>query len=269
MAGRSGVHAPAAPALYDAVVRHDRFERIHRRFAHHVYYWLVDLDDLPVLPLWLRGFAEFRAGDHLGDPERSIRANVGVYLANRGIDLSGGRVLMLAGARMLGYVFNPISVYWCYTPSEELRCVIAEVHNTYSERHCYLLEPDPGGRVTVDKEFYVSPFLSSEGQYLMRFSEPGESLAITIVLRQGGRTTFSATLRGARQAASTLNVLRMLVRLPLESQRVSALIRGHGIALWLRRVPIQPRPERVPASDVRNPVPARLRSRARKGLEES
>jgi DUF1365 family protein len=167
---------------------------------------------------------------------------------------------MLANARMLGHVFNPISVYWCYAPGGELRCVIAEVHNTYHERHCYLLEPDAEGRATVDKEFYVSPFLTDEGHYHMRFSEPGESVSMTIVLRQGERTTFTATLRGRRQQASTANVLRMLLRLPLMSQRVSALIRRHGIALWVRRVPLQPRPGRTPEADVGAPAHKRRRS---------
>jgi DUF1365 family protein len=257
-AERRTPHAPVAPALYDAVVRHDRFERLRRSFSHHVYLWLVDLDDLPLLPRPLRPFTRFQARDHLGDPRRSIRENVGTYLSNRGLDLSGGRVLMLANARMLGHVFNPISVYWCYAPGGKLRCVIAEVHNTYHERHCYLLEPDAEGRVTVDKEFYVSPFLTGDGHYRMRFSEPGESVSVGIVLRQGERTTFTATLRGRRQRASTANVLRMLLRLPLESQRVSVLIRRHGIALWLRRVPLQPRPQRTPETDVG--APARRRS---------
>jgi DUF1365 family protein len=268
-AGPTGAEAPVAPALYDAVVGHERFERIHRRFSHHVYYWLVDLDELPVLPVWLRGFAGFHARDHLGDPARSIRANVASYLANRGVDLAGGRVLMLANARVLGHVFNPISVYWCYRPEGQLRCVVAEVHNTYSERHCYLLEPDAAGRATVDKDFYVSPFLTGDGQYRMRFSAPGESLSVTIVLRQGSRTTFTATLRGQRRPAGTANVLRMLLRLPLVSQRVSALIRGHGIALWLRGVPLQPRPERVPEADVRDPQRSRPSRRASRGREDS
>jgi DUF1365 family protein len=265
-ANHLGGHAPIAPALYDAVVRHERFCHIRRRFAHHVYYWLVDLDDLPVFPVWLRAFAGFQARDHLGDPARSIRANVETYLANRGIDLAGGRVLMLAGARMVGHAFNPISVYWCYRPGGSLRCVIAEVHNTYSERACYLLEPDAAGRVTVDKDFYVSPFLAGHGQYRMRFSEPGESVSVTITLRQNGRTSFAATLRGRRQPASTSNLVRMLLRHPFESQRVSALIRRHGLALWMRRVPLQPRPEHVPESDVRDPVRARSHRRVRKGL---
>ncbi|MGH3495830.1 MAG: DUF1365 domain-containing protein, partial [Sciscionella sp.] len=230
------------------------FESLHRRFTNRVYTWLVDLDHLPQLPWWLRPLARFRAADHLGSAERSIRENVDVFLANRGIDLAGGRVVLLANAATLGYVFNPLSVYWCYLPTGELRCVLAEVHNTYGERHCYLLEPDEFGRVEVDKQFYVSPFFEVDGHYRMRFSEPGRSVSISVVLRRGGRTAFSASVRGVRGPAGTLDVLRAAMRRPLMSQRVTALIYRHGITLWLKHLPIMHRPVRVPDADVVSPM---------------
>ena len=142
--------------------------------------WFIDLDELPRLPRWLRPLAEFRAGDHLGDPDRSIRANVERWLAERGIDLAGGPVWMLANARVLGYVFNPLSLYWCHRIDGALACVVAEVHNTYGERHCYLLHPDDAGRASAAKEFYVSPFLTVDGHYEMSVPRPGERLAVTV-----------------------------------------------------------------------------------------
>src|SRR6185437_15518137 len=148
--------ADVAPALYDAVVVHSRREPIHRTFRHRICLWLVDLDHLPDPPRWARPFGRFDAADHLGSPDRSIRDNVDAWLGARGIDLTGGRVLMLANARALGHVFNPITLYWCWRADSDLECVVAEVHNTYGERHCYLLRPDPRGRADVDKAFYVS-----------------------------------------------------------------------------------------------------------------
>lgn len=198
--------------------------------------WLVDLDELPRLPWWARPFARFEARDHFGSPDRGIRENLDAWLADRGIDLGGGQVLMLANARVLGYVFNPLSVYWCHDASGELVCVVAEVHNTYGGRHCYLLRTDGEGRASAGKEFYVSPFLEVDGHYVMRLPKPGDQLSVTIALRQNGKTTFSATMKGTRSSG-----LRMLLRRPLMPQRVSALIRRHGIALYLRRVPIIPR----------------------------
>ncbi|MFD4644408.1 DUF1365 domain-containing protein [Lentzea sp. NPDC058436] len=222
--------------IYDVLITHSRRELIDRAFSHRAYMWLVDLDGLPRLPLWARPFARFEARDHLGSPDKSIRENLDEWLAGRGIDLGGGQVLMLANARVLGYVFNPLSVYWCHDASGELVCVVAEVHNTYGGRHCYLLRTDDKGRASVDKEFYVSPFLEVDGHYVMKLPKPGDQLSVTIALRQNGKTTFSATMKGTRSSG-----LRMLFRRPLMPQRVSALIRRHGIALYLRRIPIIPR----------------------------
>jgi DUF1365 family protein len=240
----------AVPALYDVEVRHVRRAVLHRDFGHHVYLWLVDLDALPDVPRWLRPFARFTARDHLGDARRTIRENLDHFLATRGVDLGSGQVLMLANARVLGYVFNPLSVYWCHRPDGSLACVVAEVHNTYGERHCYLLHPDEDGRADAEKDFYVSPFLSVEGDYRMRLPVPDERLALAITLRQFGSTALTATVVGTRRPATPASLLRMLARRPLVTQRTSALIRRHGIALWLRRLPVIPRPEHEPQEGV-------------------
>ena len=233
-------------ALYDAEIRHVRQVHPRRTFTHRACLWLVDLDALPVLPWWLAPFARFRAADHLGDPNRTIRANLDDWLARNGIDLGGGRVLMLAHAAVAGYVFNPITLYWCHRPDGALGCVVAEVHNTYGERHCYLLDQE-----TVHKRLYVSPFLAPEGEYLMRVPEPDERLAVSVVLRQHGATSLTATLRGVRRPATPVSIARLLLTGPLLPQRVSALIRAHGIVLWARRVPIAPRTPHVHQEGVR------------------
>lgn len=222
--------------IYDVVITHARRELIERTFSHRAYMWLVDLDQLPRLPWWVKPLARFESRDHIGSPDKTIRENLDDWLAGRGIDLGGGQVLMLANARVLGYVFNPLSVYWCHDASGALVCVVAEVHNTYGGRHCYLLRTDDQGRASVDKEFYVSPFLEVDGHYVMKLPKPGNQLSVTIALRQNGKTTFSATMKGTRSTG-----LRMLFRRPLMPQRVSALIRRHGIALYLKRLPIVPR----------------------------
>ncbi len=228
-------------ALYDARVTHERTLGPRRGFRHGIYLWLVDLDALPELPWWLRPFAGFRAADHVGDPTRSIRSNLDTYLAGEGIDLAGGQVLMLAGARVLGYVFNPLTVYWCHRPGGEPACVVAEVHNTYGERHRYLLHPDRSGKAEVAKDFYVSPFLTLDGHYEMSLPRPGERLAVTVTLRQNGAAVLAASINGRRRPATTRELLRLLLRRPLMPQRIWALIRRHGIAMWLRGYPLTPR----------------------------
>jgi uncharacterized protein len=240
----------SAPALYESRVRHVRRQARHRSFEHRTYLWLVDLDALAELPRWLRPFARFEARDHLGDPGRTIRQNLDAWLARHGVDLAGGRVLMLANARAFGHVFNPISVYWCHHRDGTLACVVAEVHNTYGGRHCYLLRPDAAGRARADKDFYVSPFLAVSGEYAMRLPEPDARLAVAITLHQGGRTALTATLVGTRRPLTPAALARLLLRVPLVTHRTSALIRRHGIALWLRRLPVVPRPVPVPQEGV-------------------
>jgi DUF1365 family protein len=229
---------PVLPALVEGVVTHQRRSPLRHGFSYRVYQWLVDVDDLPVLPRRLRPFAGFRSGDHLGDPHRSIGENVQRFLALHGSDLGGGRVLMLANARVLGHVFNPLTVYWCLSPDGSLRCVLAEVHNTYGERHVYLLPVDAAGRAGTDKALYVSPFFAVDGRYDLRFTLGPDSVGTSIVLHQGGEAVFAATFTGTPHPLTRRRLLGLQVRRPLMTWRVSALIRLHGVALWLRRLPV-------------------------------
>lgn len=245
------VTVPHSPALYDAVVAHTRHVDVSKTFRNRLYTWLVDLDDLPRLPGWLRPFARFEARDHLGSPDRSIRENLDSWLALQGVHLHGGKVLMLANARVLGHVFNPITVYWCHRQDGAIECIVAEVHNTYGERHCYLLRPDPAGYSHADKRFYVSPFLPEQGQYVMRLDRPDDRLRVWIQLHDGEQRLLTATLTGSRRPATRGQLVRLLLRRPLVPQRVSALIRWHGVALWLRRIPIKPRRPHVHQEGVR------------------
>lgn len=245
LAGPVPTTAVRTPVLYDAVVGHTRRpvhgSAVGNAFSYGVHMWLVDLDSLPTQPRGLGWLARFEARDHVGEPDRSIRANVDALLAAHGIDLADGRVLMLANARVAGYVFNPISVHWCYRADGTLACIVAEVHNTYGGRHAYVLRPDAEGRAEADKAFYVSPFLTVDGRYLMRFSAPGEQMSITMVLRQDGASPFTATLRGRAHPATRARVLRTSLRRPFMPQWVSTLIRWQGIRLWLRRLPVTSR----------------------------
>jgi DUF1365 family protein len=233
---------PDAPALYECVVAHARTAPLRHAFRHRTYLWLVDLDRMPVLPRALRPLAHFDGRDHFGGAEPSIRAGLSRFLASRGVRIDGGRVLMLAHARVLGHVFNPLTLYWCYGPDGVLVCVVAEVHNTYGERHCYVLDTDERGRAEVAKEFYVSPFFPVDGAYRMRLPEPGERLDLAVSLRRGGKRPFAATVRGVRREATARHLLAAALRHPWSTAAVSAGIRRHGIHLFLRRLPVHPRP---------------------------
>jgi uncharacterized protein len=242
---------PASAFLYECQIRHVRAAPLRNAFSYRTYQWLVDTGDLPELPPGLRQLAGFRAADHLGDPRRSIRENLDRFLATRGIDLRGGRVAMLAHARVFGHVFNPLTVYWCHAPSGPLECVVAEVHNTYGERHCYLLRTDEAGRADTAKEFYVSPFFGVDGWYRMALPEPGPRLALTITLHSPDGSTFAANVRGRRLPATAASLLRAAARHPASTAAVSGRIRWQGAKLYVRGLRPQPRPARAPQEGVR------------------
>jgi DUF1365 family protein len=229
-------------AIYRTSISHVRRTPLKNAFTYRSYSWFVDVDKLPRLPLLLRPLAAFRAGDHLGDPDGTIRSNVERYLRTQGIEPDGGPIHMLASARVFGYVFNPLSLFWCYRSTGELECVVAEVHNTYGERHCYLLRTDPAGRAAVPKAFHVSPFNSLDGQYRMKLPAPGELLGVSIVLDREGHSPFVATMDGTRRPATVPNILAAALAVPAAPLLVSALIRVQGIKLWARRLPVVDRP---------------------------
>ncbi len=229
-------------ALYPCEITHVRARPVRRAFRYRSYLWLVDLDDLPRVPLTLRPFARFRAGDHLGGPASSIRANVDAYLARQGISLAGGRVLMLGHAAVLGYVFNPLTVFWCHHADGTLAAVIAEVHNTYGQRHAYLLRPDCSGWAEADKDFYVSPFLPVAGRYRLHLPEPGGALRLSVTLHLDGRTVLAASVTGRRRTYTPWRLIGCALRHPWVTGQVAVLIRWQGIRLAARRLPIFPRP---------------------------
>ncbi|MFD8011500.1 DUF1365 domain-containing protein [Streptomyces sp. NPDC058955] len=238
--------AEPVAALYECVITHVRRTPLRHDLRHATYLWCVDLDHLPVLPRPLRPLARFDARDHFGGTSGSLRAGLDAFLAAHDIDLGGGRVVMLAHARVFGFVFNPLSVYWCHDASGALVCVVAEVHNTYGQRHCYLLRTDEADEASVDKAFYVSPFFAVEGRYRMRLPLPGERLALTVHLENDDGRAFTAVVRGRRRPATVPGLLAAAARRPWSTAAVWAGIRRHGVHLLLRGLPVHPRPRPLP-----------------------
>ncbi|MGW4780179.1 DUF1365 domain-containing protein [Streptomyces filamentosus] len=243
----SGTGPPAGPvpALYETEIAHTRTGPVRYGLRHRTYMWLVDLDRLPVLPRPLRPLARFDPADHFDGDAPTLRAALDARLAAHGVTGADGRVLMLAHARVLGHVFNPLTLYWCHARDGRPVCVVAEVHNTYGGRHAYVLFPDRGGRAETPKDFYVSPFLDVAGTYRMRLPLPGELLDLTVQLRlPDGTRPLTATVRGTRRPAGPGALLRAAVRHPWPTAAVSLGIRRHGIRLWLKG--LRPRPRTAP-----------------------
>jgi len=236
--------------LYECRITHARTVPLRHVFSYRSYLWLVDLDHMPRLGPGLRLLAGFEARDHLGDPRRGIRENVDHFLAGHGIELRGGRVMMLAHARVLGYVFNPLTVYWCHRADGTLACVVAEVHNTYGQRHAYLLHTDDRGRAHVPKEFYVSPYYPVDGRYQMSLPEPGTRLALSVVLGRPDGHSFAASVRGRGEPATARALIGAAARHPWSTAAVAARIRWQGLKLYLRGLRPEPRPAHRPQEGV-------------------
>ncbi|HET9423627.1 MAG TPA: DUF1365 family protein [Nocardioides sp.] len=221
----------ATPRIYRTTITHTRRTPFTRRFTHRSHTWVVDLDDLPDHRL----LGRFEARDHLGDPERTIRDNLEAFLADHDVALDGGRVLMAAHPRAFGHCFNPISVFWCWDRQGRPAATVVEVHNTYGDRHAYLLHPDAHGRATTLKEMYVSPFHGTDGHYELAVPAPDDRLRLAVTLHSDDGATFTASLAGRRTDTGPW-------RAALASLRGALLIRMHGIRLWLRGLRVRPRP---------------------------
>jgi DUF1365 family protein len=242
------VNRREALASYDVTIGHRRSDAVPYAFTNRGRTWLVDLDDVPQMPRGLNTLCSFSTRDHLGDPSRSIRQNVDDWLRASGVDPPAA-VHMLASPRVLGHVFNPLSLFYCQDPDGTLTHVIAEVRNTYGGRRCYLLEPAGDGRATADKTFYVSPFHGVDGHYELSVPAPGDELAVTVTLRRPGRAPFVATMRGTRRGDARLS---SALRRPWATRSVSLMIRVHGIRLFLKGLRPQPRPDHEPDHPIRS-----------------
>lgn len=214
---------------------------LHQRrtpFVHGLkftnYLWLVDLR-LPQEKLLPK--------DHFGGEAKSMFDAVEHFANSRGAEISiNDKVLALASARTNGYVFNPLSVYWCLDSNGGTKWAILEIHNTYGDRHAHLIKPDQNGNAILNKEFYVSPFFTVEGEYKTRALIDQEHVVVSVNLHQNGALVFSASFTGELLEASIKNRFLAYVRTPFSTLQAMARIRAHGIWLWLRRLPVVQRP---------------------------
>lgn len=248
-----GATPPAQPAppqrpvnrVLRTRVRHARTSPLVHRFTNRSWMWLVDLDHLPDhgAASWWRG--AFVAGDHLGDPGRSIRDNIVDLLVERGVHAPVGRVAMAAMPRAWGNGFNPLSVFWCDAEDGSPLATVLEVRNTYGGRHAYVVRPDAAGRARADKELYVSPFHGTDGSYRIRAPRPVDGrVQVGITLETPGYS-FTASVHG-RPAHDGGPRWSDTVRAAPAALLTAVLIRVHGVWLWARRLPVQPRPDSHP-----------------------
>lgn len=248
-----------AVALVPGEVMHARFRPEPHRFRYVVANLLVDCDRLDeanraslLFSVGRFNLFSFHPSDHGPCDGSPLGAHVQRLLAPEGIDLAGGRVLLLAYPRVLGYVFNPISVFYAYDRQQELRAVVYEVRNTFGDMHTYVCPVRPGElteaglRQERDKLLYVSPFLGMGMRYRFRLRPPGETVAVRILETDAQGPILSATFHGTPQALTSGALVRAFARMPFLTLKVVAGIHWEALRLWLKGVKFHRRPEPPP-----------------------
>jgi DUF1365 family protein len=247
--------APAsgwASAFYAGVVTHARFRPAVHRLRYRIFMMLLDLDELPALSGALRLFSYNRAGllsfhdkDHL-DGSGPLRPQIERALLKADIDLQGGAIRVLCMPRMLGFVFNPISVYFCHRRSGQLAALIYEVNNTFGQRHSYLIPVRSGVaheiEQTCDKQLFVSPFLDMAMRYRFRVRPPGEEIAVLIDAADEAGPLVTTAFRGKHAALTDRAVLSAVARHPLMTATVVAAIHWEAVKLLFKGVGLTRRP---------------------------
>ena len=257
VAGSRASEDQRGSSIYEGWVMHRRLSPKHHRFKYRVFAMLLELDELAGLDRKLAlfkynrwGLFSFQDRDH-GDG-RPLRAWLDDVLAQSGITAKGAR-RVLCYPRILGFVFNPISVWFCDDEDGRLKAIIYEVHNTYEERHAYVLPAGPDTALVrhgCAKNFYVSPFLSHDCRYQFRIRPPGQDVAIMVQEDEAGAPILNASFAGERRALTDRVLVKMLMRYPLMTVKVVVAIHFEAVRLMLkgiRRHPHQPKTIYAPA----------------------
>ena len=260
-------------ALYEGTVRHRRFSPVGHAFTSRLVMTLLDLDEVEPLvdrlPLWSRrrwAPVRFDRRDYLDGSDRPLRQALGDVVEARLGRRPAGPVRMLTQLRTWGWLFNPLTVYWCYRPAGaenrrrvddhgrtdddlELDVVVLEVSNTpWKERHHYVIDlgAGRGDGATFPKVLHVSPFMEMDLDYRVRFRGPrrgrGTPLTLRLELLDGDEKRFDADLSLRRVELTPVTAVTMLVRHPLQTLRVSAGIHAQALRLWAKRVPVVAHP---------------------------
>lgn len=236
-------------ALYVGRVGHTRLRPFTHGFEYRVFSILVDLDELESLSRRLRLFSHNRFNlfglsdrDHGRRDGSSLREWIDGHLTAADIDLEGGAVRLLCFPRILGYTFNPLSVWYCYHADGTLRAVLHEVKNTFGEQHGYLVPVGDDLRHSFDKELFVSPFMEMEAHYRFAMNRPGEQLSVGITQLDAEGEILRASIRGRRRPLSDRALLGLFFSHPLMTLKVIAAIHYQAFHLWRKGARYRRRP---------------------------
>jgi len=239
-------------SLYVGSVMHRRLQPCMHRFRYRAFWLLLDLDELDEISSNLRWLSHNRSNifsfydaDHGDGTETSLHVQVERQLSDAGVDLAGGRIHLLCMPRTLGYCFNPISVFFCYRADGALAALVYQVHNTFGERHSYVIpvvDQSAARHQRCQKLFYVSPFLDMDMRYDFRITGPDERLAVGISASSSARPVLNAVLTGRRRELTDRNLMVVFLKIPAITIKVIAAIHCEAFRLWAKGVRLHRRP---------------------------
>lgn len=237
-------------AIYEGTTSHVRWKPFEHRLQYGLFSLLIDLDEVDQLAE-LRPFSHNRANlvsffdaDHGPRDGTDLRTWITHQLRNAGYVEAPGRIRLLCLPRIVGYEFNPLTVWFIDDAAGSPRWILYEVHNTFGEAHSHLVKVDGDERHRhgFRKEFFVSPFFDVEGDYRIRITQPGERMSIAITYEVDGERVFTATLAAGRLPLTERNLLGALVRYPLVTFKVMAAIHWEAAKLWFKGARYRKRP---------------------------
>lgn len=240
-------------ALYDCLVMHNRLAPKKHSFHYHIFMFWLDIDALANTGRKLKLFStdrsnifSFRHSDHFKFPKGddrnalSVRQKLDTYLSSKGIEKSPAKVYLLTHVRMFGYVFNPVSFYFCYDITGVCSCVVTEISNTFGEMKLFLIDKQHDGGFSQNeiKYFYVSPFTDMDTEFEFRYQVPLEKLQIQINVKDGdGSRFFISTLSGKRKSLTDARLLFYVFRFPFVTLKVIGAIHWQAMKLWIKKLP--------------------------------
>lgn len=236
-------------AIYRGTVVHERVRPKRHRSSYEVFALLLDLDGLPDLDRNLLLFAHNRPGllsfydrDHGATTDVALRPWVEDRIRETGTEPDGGPIRLLCYPRIFGYVFNPLSVYFCYSRDGNLSTILYEVCNTFAERHTYVIPVRDTGRPVIrqscDKSLYVSPFIGMNASYQFRIVPPGDGVNIVIRQEDADGMMLAASFKGEREMLTDRALARNLARFPLLTLKVVTGIYWEAFRMWLKGFPV-------------------------------